>query len=102
MRLFGKFLRSPWGRFDISDADVAAYYRRNDEPERNVPLLIAQRLLDDAANKFVASTPSSELDLARAQGVMQGIAMVALELAKTGRAAKERFAVAGDVKGGGE
>ena len=102
MRLFAKFCKSPWARLGISDEDVRAYYRKNDEVERNVPLMVAQRLLDDAANRFVATATDSALDLARAQGVMQGIAMVALELAKTGRAAKERFAVAGDVKGGGE
>lgn len=100
MRLFRKFMTSPWGRLGISDADVAAYYRKNDAVDANVPLQVAQRLLDDAANEFVASASPNALDLARAQGVMQGIAMVALELAKIGKAAS-RFAVAGgETKGG--
>lgn len=102
MRLFAKFCKSPWGRFGISDEDVRAYYRKNDEIERNVPLMVAQRLLDDAANRFVATATDSALDLARAQGVMQGIAMVALELAKGDKAARRRFVVAGNVKSEGE
>ncbi len=102
MRLFAKFRKSPWARLGISDEDVRAYYRKNDEVERNVPLQIAQRLLDDTANRFVATATDSALDLARAQGVMQGIAMVALELAKSDKAARRRFVVAGNVKADGE
>lgn len=99
MRFFDRFMKSPWGRLGISDEDVAAYYRKNDAVDSNVPLQVAQRLLDAAANEFVASASANPLDLARAQGVMQGIAMVALELAKVGRGARARFAVAG---GGGQ
>lgn len=93
------FLESPWGRFGISDEDVAAYYAKNDEYEQNVPLQIAQRLLDDAANKFVSTVTCDPLDLARAQGVLQGISMVALELVRTQKAAR-RFAVAGGLRQG--
>lgn len=90
-------MESPWGRFGISDADVLAYLNKNDGIEQNVPLQITQRLLDDAANKLVATVTDSALDLARAQGVMQGIAMVALELAKTNKAAAEKYRVAGGI-----
>ena len=106
MRLRDRFMKSPWGRLGISDEDVAAYYRKNDAVDANVPLQVAQRLLDDAANEFVSSASANAIDLARAQGVMQGIAMVALELAKVGRVARSRFAVAGGAgnaaEGGGE
>ena len=90
-------LDSPWGRFGISDADVQAYLNKNDGIEQNVPLQIAQSLLDRSANELVASPTNNALDLARAQGVMQGIAMVALELAKTNKAASERFKIAGNL-----
>ena len=90
-------LKSPWGRFGIPDDDVQAYLNKNDATELNVPLQIAQALLDRSANEFVSLPTNNALDLARAQGVMQGIAMVALELAKTNKAAAKRFRVAGGI-----
>ena len=92
---------SPWGRFGIPDATVAAYLQKNDAYELNVPLQIAQRILDEEASKFVKSGSANALDLARAQGLMMGVAKVALELSRVVKA-KDRFIVAGGLLEGGE
>lgn len=95
------FLKSPWGRFGIPDETVAAYLKKNDAYELNVPLQIAQRILDEAASEFTRRGSSNALDLARAQGFMMGVAKVALELSRVVRS-KDRFIVAGGVLEGGE
>ena len=95
-----KVLQSPWGRFGISDETVAAYLRKNDGYELNVPLQITQKILDEEASKFVASGSANALDLARAQGLMMGISKVALELSRVVKA-KDRFIVAGGLLEGG-
>lgn len=92
---------SPWGRFGIPDETVAAYLRKNDDYELNVPLQIAQRILDEEANEFVRMGGANALDLARAQGLMMGVAKVALELSKVIKA-KDRFIVAGGLLEGGD
>lgn len=89
--------KTPWGRYGISDEQVAAYLNKNDEYELNVPLQIAQRMLDEVANELVRQPTADALSLARAQGQMMGIAKVALELAKTARAA-EAWKSAGGVR----
>ena len=96
-----KFLTSPWGRFGITDETVAAYLRKNDSYELNVPLQIAQKILDEEASEFVKRGSANALDLARAQGLMMGVAKVALELSKVIKA-KDRFIVAGGLLEGGE
>lgn len=94
-------LSSPWGRFGIPDETVAAYLRKNDAYELNVPLQIAQRILDEEASEFVKHGSANALDLARAQGLMMGVAKVALELSRVVKA-KDRFIVAGGLLEGGE
>ena len=96
-----KHLDSPWGRFGIPDATVAAYLQKNDAYELNVPLQIAQRILDEEASEFIRQGSANALDLARAQGLMMGVAKVALELSRVVKA-KDRFIVAGGLLEGGE
>lgn len=94
------FLKSPWGRFGIPDETVAAYLRKNDAYELNVPLQIAQRILDEEASEFIRRGSANALDLARAQGLMMGVAKVALELSRVVKA-RDRFIVAGGLLEGG-
>ena len=96
-----KHLDSPWGRFGIPDETVEAYLRKNDAYELNVPLQIAQRILDEEASEFIRQGSANALDLARAQGLMMGVAKVALELSRVVKA-KDRFIVAGGLLEGGE
>lgn len=97
----GEVLKSPWGRFGIPDETVAAYLRKNDAYELNVPLQITQQILDEEASEFVKRGSANALDLARAQGLMMGVAKVALELSRVVKA-KDRFIVAGGLLEGGE
>lgn len=61
-------------RMDLSDDDVAAYFRKNDDVNLSVPLAIVRQVREENVYSLGHNTDMKTDDLACVQGVLRGLA----------------------------
>lgn len=82
-----------WGRYGITDAEIARYLRVNDDRAANVPLQIVRTLCDNVTVQLTLKETrnADSMDLARMQGMVIAYFEMARALTETlhaGRAMK--------------
>lgn len=90
MNIFGKKraeekLEGNWGRYGINDETVAAYVRKNDSVELNVPLQIIRGLVDELLDDMARSESENEISMAMKQGMLKAYYKTALRIREVTR-----------------
>lgn len=70
--MFGRKSYEP--RMDLSEEDVAAYFKKNDDVNLSVPLAIVRQVREENVYSLGHNTKMKPEELAVCQGVLRGLA----------------------------
>ena len=72
--MFGNDNKRPWADIhDLTEADVAAFFSKNDAVNQCVPLAICEQIKDEVMVNMSRATQAQGMDLARFQGQLMAL-----------------------------